>query len=205
MYSIGLTGGIGSGKTTVANAFAALQIPIIDTDAIAHELVQKDKLTLQPIIHKFGTSYLLPDGNLDRKALAHYIFEHPDEKQWLESYLHPLIWKEVVVRMTKASAIYCIIVVPLLIETGLYQQVDGVLVVDCPESLQIERAIKREHMTADILKAIMQTQVSREKRLAHADYVIYNDDGIEKLNQQVQTLHQQFLTLARQETRDSNL
>jgi len=205
MYAIGLTGGIGSGKTTVANCFAALSVPIIDTDVIAHSLVQKNKPALQHIIDTLGARFLLPDGNLNRKALAEHIFTHPDDKQWLENYLHPLIWQEVEQRRAISTDIYCIIVVPLLIETGLYRQTDSTLVVDCPESLQIERALKREPMTPETLRAIMQAQATREERLAQADYVIYNDKGLDYVDLQVHSLHQEFLLLTRQKTRDSSL
>lgn len=196
MLTIGLTGGIGSGKTTVANFFAELGITVIDTDQLARDVVAPDMPAFQKILVHFGKHILNAAGQLDRKKLRSIIFNDPQQKLWLEKLLHPLIRAEMKTAITNAKSPYCIAVIPLLAETEPNPIIDHVLVVDAFEDQQIERAIKRDQMTPEQIMAIMKTQVNREKRLSIANDVIYNDKNLEHLKQQVLELHHKYLKLA---------
>lgn len=196
MLIIGLTGGIGTGKSTVAGYFAQLGIPVIDADRIARELVIPGSPVLREIADAFGTELVLPDGNLDRPQLRQQIFSDPERRRQLEAILHPRIYAEMRRRMQTLHAAYCILVIPLLLETGKTGLVDRILVVDAPEISQRERVISRDGMSEDILEAILRTQISRSERLRAADDIIVNNTDLADLRDQVATLHRRYLDLA---------
>ncbi len=197
MLKIGLTGGIGSGKSTVAKYFAELGVAIIDADKIARELVAKDTHTLTKIVKHFGSKILTGRGELDRTYLRKLIFSNPKQKQWLEKLLHPLIFHFMVNQLQQIKSPYCILVIPLLLETQQEKLVDRILVVDAPQEQQINRTMKKNKMSEKEVKAIIVTQANREQRLASADDIIYNDNSLTKLKQQVQQLHQKYLILSK--------
>jgi dephospho-CoA kinase len=197
MFTIGLTGGIGSGKSAVATIFAQLGIDIIDTDIIAHEIVEPGSPAHTKIIEHFGSTITNPDQTLNRKMLANKIFNHIDEKIWLEQLLHPLIRDAVEIAKEKATSPYCIVVIPLLIETLPNPSIDRILVVDSPKHLQISRTHQRDQRTAAEIMAIIGSQATSEERLAIADDVIINDQGLAELRAAVTELHQKYLKLSR--------
>lgn len=198
MTIIGLTGGIGSGKSTVAAMFAKLGAALIDTDQIAHQLTAAGQPALTAIAHLFGQQILLPDGALDRTKLRKTVFSNATARKQLENILHPRIREEVSKQLQQpCSAPYRIIVVPLLFETGAYQTlINRTLVVDCPEPLQIQRVMARGFSNEAEVRAIINTQCRREEKLARADDVILNDAGLEKLETQVAHLHKKYIALA---------
>lgn len=191
---VGLTGGIGSGKSTVADCFARLGVTVIDTDHIAHELTAPEGVAMPAIIAAFGDDIALPQGGLDRAAMRRRVFSCPDHKKRLESILHPLIRDESLRRCQAASSTYALLVVPLLIETRAYHPyIQRILVVDCAESVQITRVMKRSALSLVEVQAIMNTQLSRQERLAAADDIILNDTQPESLEAPVLALHQAYL------------
>lgn len=198
-FIVGLTGGIGSGKTTVADLFARRGAALVDTDAIAHELTGPQGAAMAAIAAAFGAAVLRPDGGLDRAAMRAVVFSDRSAKARLEAILHPLIRQQSAARCKAAtSAPYVLLVVPLLVETGSYRQrADRVLVVDCDESVQISRVMARSGLAAEDVKAIMATQASRAERRAVADDVVLNEGGLEALLPQVEGLHLRYLDLAR--------
>ncbi|SNS22148.1 dephospho-CoA kinase [Noviherbaspirillum humi] len=196
-FSIGLTGGIGSGKTTVANLFAARGAALIDTDLIAHRLTQPDGLAIPAIRDAFGPQFLTATGALDRARMRSHVFANPAEKSRLEAILHPLIRSETERQAREARGVYAIFVVPLLVESGSWRQrVSRVLVVDCPESLQVERVMQRSGLSEAEVRAIMAAQASRAQRLAAADDVIVNDGDPGRLENEVDRLHAQYVSLS---------
>ena len=196
MLIIGLTGGIGSGKSTVAGYFAQHGIPVIDADQLARELVAPGSPALKEIIAVFGPNVLLPDGSLDRHLLRRLVFADPAQKRRLEAILHPRVYTELRYRTQALRTPYCIWVVPLLLETGGTALVDRVLVVDAPESLQRQRVLRRAGMDETTLEAILSSQVNRAERLGAADDVVVNDSDLSQLQQQVTALHHRYLALA---------
>ncbi len=198
-FVIGLTGGIGSGKTTVANLFAELGAAVVDTDAIAHELTGPQGAAMPAIADAFGTSVLRPDGSLDRAAMRQLCFSDPTARKRLESILHPMIRSESAARCERADyAPYVLLVVPLLIESGAYRgRVNRLLVVDCDEEQQVSRVMERSGLTAEEVRNIMATQASRADRLAAADDIVINGGSLEELQAQVLTLHQRYVEQAR--------
>ncbi|HUW50061.1 MAG TPA: dephospho-CoA kinase [Sulfuricella sp.] len=197
MLTIGLTGGIGSGKTSAARIFAALGAAVIDTDEIARRLTEKGSPALAAIVEQFGAACLLQDGNLDRVGLRKRIFSDHAAKGKLEAILHPLIKQQVISEMAAAHAPYLLLVVPLFFETGAYRDlVDRVLAVDCDESQQISRAMGRSRLSADEVRAIMANQIPRAERIKQADDILSNRGGQEDLEEQVRNLHQRYLALA---------
>ncbi len=196
--SIGLTGGIGSGKSFVADLFAAQGARIVDTDVIAHQLTAPGGRAMPAIRESFGAEYLNGDGSLNRAAMRARVFSDADAKRRLESILHPLIGAETTAAAQRAEGEYVIFVVPLLVESGRWvERVDRVLVVDCPEALQIERVMQRSQLPAAQVEAIMASQASRQERLAVADDVIVNDGERAAVEEAVARLHAQYLLLAR--------
>jgi dephospho-CoA kinase len=197
MLVIGLTGGIGSGKTTVAKLFAQYGVPVIDADLIARELTEPPQLAWEKIKAYFGPSILNPDHSLNRQKLRELVFNETEKRLWLEQLLHPLITETIEQRIQQLNAPYCIVVIPLLIETGPYSFIDRILVVDLADEMQMERLQKRDEQTspAHLLK-IVKTQSPREKRLAAANELIHNDGLITDLEIQVKQLHQFYLSLA---------
>lgn len=196
MLTIGLTGGIGSGKSTVADLFKALAIPVYDTDAIARQLVEPGEPALEEIVKLFGDSILDKAGNLDRQKLKQQIFNNENDRQKLESILHPRILKLLQTKINNCDAPYCIAVIPLLVEHHWQQFVDRVLVVDVSEDTQLNRTHQRDKIPESLIKTIISSQVSRNTRLAAADDVIDNNLGIENLKPQVKRLHDKYLELA---------
>ncbi len=189
---IGLTGGIGSGKSSVAAYFSELGVPVIDTDIIARQLVEPGQPGLRQIITCFGKQILNPDGTLDRAQLRSKIFSAPAERLKLEQILHPLIRAEMQRQIQQADTHYCIVEIPLLLESGWRDEVDRVLVVDAPPTLQIERATQRSSIDREEVERIIATQTERSKRIAAADDVILNEGSLADLKQQVARLHQLY-------------
>ncbi len=196
MLVIGLTGGIGSGKTTVANGFAALGVPLIDADQIARDLVTPGGDTLKEIVACFGPGILDGHGGLDRARLRHRIFTDLGERRRLEAILHPRIRTGILARIHQLDAPYCIVSIPLLVETGQSDLVDRVLVVDCPPELQRERIARRDGWPAEEIEGALRAQASREQRLRAADDVVVNDGDLESLRRSIATLHRSYLDLA---------
>ena len=196
-YCVGVTGGIGSGKSSAAALFAELGAGIIDTDDIAHELTRPGGLAMPDITTAFGAGIVATDGSLDRAAMRKRVFAEPAQRKVLEGILHPLIRAEARNRVASSTAPYVMLVVPLLLETGGYPDlVRRVLVIDCDESLQISRTMQRSGLTAEAVHAIIAVQLPRQQRLDRADDVLRNDGDIARLRSQVALLHDCYLKLA---------
>ena len=196
-YVIGVTGGIGSGKTLVSDRFAELNVPIIDTDIIARQIVQPGEATLANLVAKFGDSILLPDGHLNRSKLRDIAFDSASNKQALDAITHPAIRDKTYHQIKLVSAPYCIVVVPLLNSTSPFIEfMQRVLVVTAKLEIKIERVKKRSQLTKEEIITIMATQLDDSERLSFADDVINNDGSIEQAQQQVDSLHSQYLDLA---------
>ena len=196
-FTIGLTGGIGSGKTTVANLFGELGASLVDTDAIAHALTAPEGLAIAPIRAHFGDEFIDARGAMDRGRMRHHVFSHPNARHALEAILHPLIRSETLRQAEAATGSYVIFVVPLLVESGTWVgRASRILVVDCPEEEQIARVMQRNGLQRDEVEAIMAAQASRQARLAVADDIIDNGGDNAALPDQVSALHARYLTLA---------
>ena len=197
MFTVGLTGGIGSGKSTVADCFATHGVPVIDTDVIARELTAPGGAALDAIRAAFGETVMQTDGTLDRAALRRRVFTDADARRQLEGILHPRIRRVVEQTLAALAAPYVLIVIPLLVETGGYRDLlNRVLVVDCPEDLQIARVMARSGLSRDEVMAILAAQAGRAERLAVADDVLVNTASPEALRARVAALHQRYQTLA---------
>ena len=195
---VGLTGGIGSGKSAAADEFAKLGATIVDTDAIAHQLTGPDGLALAEIRKIFGEKAIGPDGAMDRKKMRDHVFARPEEKKKLEALLHPLIREESRRRIATASGPYVVHVVPLLIESPDYRsRVDRVVVVDAPEEIRVARVQARSGLSPDEVRAIIRAQAPGAERLAAADDVIDNGGDRDALRNRVAALHQKYLQFAR--------
>lgn len=195
MLIVGLTGGIGSGKSTVANLFAKLGVPIIDTDHIARELSETNKSVAAEIRKKFGAEVVSPSGELDRRKLRDIIFSNDEKRKQLEEILHPLIREEISRTVKTFNYPYCIVVIPLLFEKDPNPLINRILVVDTLENLQISRTRARDNVDDEHVQAIMKSQVKRSHRLEKANDVIVNDKKIEDLRIQVKKLHDYYLAL----------
>lgn len=195
-FVVGLTGGIGSGKTTVANLFAAEGITLVDADIVAREVVAPGSEGLEAIVTHFGAEILTPEGELDRAKLRQRIFSHPEEREWLNQLLHPMIRQEMLAQVEKATSAYVIMVVPLLFENGLDRLVNRTLVVDISPELQINRTVKRDNVDASQVNNIISSQCSRSEKLARADDIIDNQGEISTLKREVLALHQRYLQLS---------
>ena len=196
-FSVGLTGGIGCGKSTVAELFADLGASIVDTDAIAHALTAPHGAAMPALVAEFGPDFATADGALDRTRMRTLVFSDAGARGRLEAILHPRIRDATAAAAAVASGPYVIYAVPLLIESGSWRErVTRVLAVDCREDTQVARVMQRSKLTADQVRAIMATQVTRDQRLAAADDVIDNDGGLETLFPQVKRLHAQYLALS---------
>ncbi|PSW18513.1 dephospho-CoA kinase [Photobacterium sanctipauli] len=196
---IGLTGGIGSGKTTVANLFADYHIDIIDADIVAREVVAPGSAGLKAIEDKLGSDILLTDGNLDRSKLRAAIFSDNTLKDWLNGLLHPMIREKMQADIQQATSPYCLLVVPLMVENNLQAMTDRLLVVDVDEQTQIARTTQRDGVDAEQVKSILAAQASRQERLDAADDIINNNNDGAQLSSQVATLHQQYLAMCQQQ------
>ena len=193
MLIIGLTGGIGSGKSTVAGLFQKLGAPVYDADVEARRLVAPGQATLQQLTREFGSQLLQPDGTLDRAKLRTLAFSDPSQRRRLESILHPPIRAALQDHVAATQAPYCILVIPLLFETSQRDLVNRVLVVDAPEDQQIARTIARSKLDRAMVERIMAAQWPRTQRLTHSDDVITNTGGVEDLRTQVEKLHHRYL------------
>ncbi|MDO7086464.1 dephospho-CoA kinase [Pseudocolwellia sp. AS88] len=194
---VGLTGGIGSGKTTVANMFHDLGVELVDADIIAREVVEPNSFALDQIKQHFGDDFIQADGYLDRTKLRHKIFSSELDKQWLNALLHPLIRESILSKISESSGQYCILVAPLLFENELTQYVNRTLVVDVTESIQIERTVKRDNSNSDIIEKIIASQISRTQRLKLADDIIDNSTtNLSLIAKKVDELHHLYLSYA---------
>ena len=200
MYVVAITGGIGSGKTTVANQFAALGIEVVDADLIAREVVEPGTPALAAIASHFGPGILDEQGRLDRRALRERIFSDPAAKSWLNALLHPIIRSEMLRQCAAANSPYCLLVVPLLVENRLTELAERVLVIDVDEATQIERTCRRDGVNREQAQAILASQASRSERLAMADDVLDNQSGTtETIRARILALHETYLAFASQQ------
>ena len=198
-FSVGLTGGIGCGKSTVADMFAALGASVIDTDQIAHALTAPHGAAMPALLAEFGEEFATPEGALDRARMRALVFRDDSARARLEAILHPRIRDATAAAASIATGDYVIFAVPLLIESGTWRErVTRVLAIDCPEALQVARVMARSGLPESQVRAIMATQVSREQRRAAADDIIVNDDGLDALGPQVAHLHAMYLSLSKQ-------
>jgi dephospho-CoA kinase len=196
MLVVALTGGIGSGKTAVSQAFARRGVPVIDTDRLAREVVEVGQPTLKEIVNAFGPACLDVTGALDRRYLRRIVFTDPGLRQRLEAILHPRILQTLRERLAAIQAPYCLVVVPLLVETGMDKWFERILVMDVPEDVQIARVMARDRVDAEQARRILTSQADRGRRLAVADELIENTGSLAELDEKVAMLHQQYLALA---------
>ena len=194
-FVIGLTGGVGSGKSTVADAFSALGVPIIDADQLARELVAPGQAALDEIVAEFGKNSIMANGELDRDVMRQRIYADPAQKSRLESILHPRIRKRIRTLLAGINAPYTIVVIPLLLETNQTDLVDRILVIDIPEKEQLKRVAARDGLSDNAVMAIMNAQADRKTRLEVADDVIVNDQDISALTKHVQELHEHYMDI----------
>ncbi|WP_257265360.1 dephospho-CoA kinase [Endozoicomonas sp. ONNA2] len=194
-FTVGVTGGIGSGKTSVTEFFSSKGIDIVDADIASRVVIEPGKPALSDIKRRYGSKILL-DGNLDRRRLRTIIFEDADERQWLEGLLHPLILDQIILELTRAESNYAVLVSPLMLETSQHELVDRVLVVDVPESIQLARAMARDQMTEKQARQILNSQMERQKRVARADDIVDNSGSISQLHRSLEQLHEFYLSLA---------
>ncbi|NOX75695.1 MAG: dephospho-CoA kinase [Gammaproteobacteria bacterium] len=196
MLIVGLTGGIGSGKTTVSRYFEQQGAPVIDADVIVHQLLEPGQPALAEIAAHFGPKFLRADGSVDRDKMREQIFSDDTQRQKLEAILHPRAREELLRQIQQLDADYCIASVPLLIESGWSGLVHRILVVDLPRELQIQRTLERDPLTVQQIEAVLNTQVDRQTRLAVADDIITNTGNKASLKKQVAQLHRDYLQLA---------
>lgn len=195
-FVVGLTGGIGSGKTTVSDRFQALGVHVVDGDLASRAVLAQGQPALQAVAERFGQEILNQDGSLDRAALRQRVFASDEDRRWLEALTHPLIGAWLQDQLAAGTSAYCLLVNPILIESGQASRCDRVLVVDAPESAQLQRTMDRDGNSEQQVRAIMAAQVDRERRLAAADDVIVNDRDLAHLDAEVARLHEKYLTLA---------
>lgn len=193
---VGITGGIGSGKSAVTGRFEQLGIAIIDADVAARIIVEPGGAALAAIAEHFGSGIILADGNLDRAALRQRVFADPDERRWLERLTHPLIGQEIRRQVAVATSPYCILSSPLLLETSQKDLVHCIVVVDVAEELQLQRSMQRDNNSEEQIRRIMAAQMGRQDRLDQADIVIDNSKSLEELDATVNELHKEFLLRA---------
>lgn len=194
-WILGLTGGIGSGKSAAASHFSALGVHLVDADEAARWVVEPGRPALAQIREHFGEDVLLADGTLDRSALRQKVFQDAEQRRWLEALLHPLIRQEIQQYLSQARSSYAILVSPLLIESGQYRNTQRVLVIDAPLELQLQRTMQRDQTDEAQVRAILKVQADREERLRHADDVLLNDRDPAWLRAEVERLHDFYLTL----------
>ena len=199
MFAVGLTGGIASGKTTISNLFARLEVPVVDTDVISRKLLEPGELAFDQVCAHFGDRIIRSDGNIDRSRLREIVFNERDEKSWLETMLHPLIFQrshDAIVAHSAAN--YVLVVIPLLFETNFQSLVNRILVVDCPAEQQIERLVKRDHIDEALARKMLSQQLTNDERIARAHDIIDNRSVNADLESQVESLHQLYLQMSDQ-------
>ena len=197
MFSVGLTGGIAAGKTTLGNLFAELGVPVVDTDVISRKLLEPGEPGYDQVCDHFGDSIMGTDKVIDRAKLREIVFSNPDEKKWLETMLHPLIYRrshDAMLLHTRAD--YVLVVVPLLFETNFQSLVDRILVIDCPPELQLERLVERDHIDEALALKMLSQQMSNSARLTRAHDIVDNSNNATDLESQVEALHQLYLQLS---------
>ncbi|WP_439859677.1 dephospho-CoA kinase [Pseudomonas sp. MBLB4136] len=195
-WILGITGGIGSGKSAVAQLFIDLGVHLVDADHAARWVVEPGQPALAKIAEHFGAEVLQADGQLDRAALRARVFADVAERRWLEALLHPLIRQRIVDYLARAESPYAALVSPLLVESGQHQLTQRILVIDAPEQLRVQRTMDRDQATAEQVQAILRAQASREERLRYADDVLVNDRDLHWLRSEVERLHNFYLTLS---------
>lgn len=195
VLKIGLTGGIGSGKSTACEIFSEFGVPVIDADIIAHSLVKPGMPALQAIINEFGEKIVTRDGCLNRKKLRDQIFTNETDRKKLENILHPAIYNEIAHETEGIRSKYCIIALPLLLETGASKIIDRILIIDTPRELQLSRAAIRDNVSKSNIEAIMQSQISHNDRLVDADDIVNNDGDIDNLRRQICNLHRFYTSI----------
>jgi dephospho-CoA kinase len=198
VLTIALTGGIGSGKTSIASIFKSLGVPIIDSDTISKEIILPGKPCFKDIVNEFGEEILTNKGTIDRYKLRDIIFNNDKARIKLENITHPIIFKNIDIQTSLINYPYCLIIVPLLIETKSVKHFDKVLLVDTLENIQFERVTKRDSISPTLLKKIIKTQVTRSERLKYADDIIENNNEIGNLNEYINILHKKYLTLSKE-------
>lgn len=198
MYVVGLTGGIGSGKSTVSELFVEIGVPLLDTDQVARDVVAPGASVLTDIKDYFGPEALNPDGSLNRPYLRNQIFTDETARQQLETLLHPLILRRCREWLEQQKSSYAILVIPLLFEKGWAKYCDRILVIDIDDTTQCQRVMLRDQISEKAARQIIASQISRQARLAGADDVIINNDAVTDLPAQVSALHQQYLKLAQE-------
>ncbi|WAN08986.1 dephospho-CoA kinase [Stutzerimonas balearica] len=194
-WILGLTGGIGSGKSAAAERFAELGVHVVDADQVARSVVEPGSAALAQIVDRFGGPILASSGELNRAALRERIFTSVEDRHWLERLLHPLIRQEIWASLSRAESPYAVLVSPLLVESRQHEQVDRVLVIDVPEDLQLQRVLARDQVSEDQVRAILAAQARREDRLRQANDVLVNDRDLSWLRQEVDRLHDRYLQL----------
>ncbi|MDD2050254.1 dephospho-CoA kinase [Pseudomonas putida] len=194
-WILGLTGGIGSGKSAAAQRFVELGVHLVDADQAARWVVEPGRPALASIVERFGAGVLQEDGQLNRAALRELIFRDPEQRRWLEALLHPLIGQEIFSYLAKAESPYAVFVSPLMVESGQFQRTQRLLVIDAPQELQIQRTLQRDQTSPEQVQAILKAQASREERLRHAQDVLVNDRDLTWLHSEVDRLHHFYLTL----------
>jgi len=196
MFVLGITGGIGSGKTAVTDIFSELNIDVIDADIASRKAVEKGSSSLKEIEDHFGSEIILNDGNLDRQKLREVIFDKEEEKDWLEKLLHPQILKIINSELAESRTSYTILVSPLLFETGQYKLCSRTLLVDVEEKLQIARASKRDNVSEEQIKSIIEAQMSRSEKITLANDIVTNNGTLEDLRKEIISLHNNYLKLS---------
>lgn len=195
-YIVALSGGIASGKSTVANLFSQLGVPIVDADIIARQVVKKGTFALSQITEHFGRQILLADGELNRTKLRDIIFHSEQQRQWINQLLHPIIQQETQQQIAQINYPYVIWAVPLLIENNLQQYANRVLIIDTPPDLQLARLLKRDNISENLAKSMLSSQISNAQRVSFADDVIVNGGHTSALTSQVEHLHTKYLKLS---------
>jgi dephospho-CoA kinase len=198
MFIVGITGGIGSGKSAVTRQLEQFGINVIDADIVAREVVAPGEEALQKIAQHFGSQILTNSGELNRAELRVKIFSDPKERKWLEQLLHPVIRARIIQQLENTQSSYAVLASPLLLETDQHQLTDHIVVVDVPEAIQIERTISRDKNNAEQVKSIIQTQMPRDQKIVNADTIIDNSADLATLKKEVAALHSKLLTLAKQ-------
>ena len=199
MLIIGLTGGIGSGKTAASDIFESLGVNVVDADIVAREVVEPEKPALNKIAKHFGKDILQDDGHLDRAQLRSIIFSQPLEKEWLENLLHPLIRQEIQAQLGQSTSQYAILVSPLLLETDQSKIVNRILLIDVPPNIQIERAAQRDNNSRQQIQKIIDSQLPRDVKISKSDDVICNDQSFAELEKKIIEQHAFYLELAHEQ------